>query len=85
MVTIDHGQCLQSWQDRYGDIRRASRTTSQPSRRNYFGNSNGSLSYTNTSYASTLQQGRPWADKYLPENTTIYDMCIERNANFGSD
>ena len=36
----------------------------------------GSLSYPNASYASTFQQRQACADKYLPENTTKYDICI---------
>jgi hypothetical protein len=35
----------------------------------------GSLSYTNA-YASTLQQRQACADKFLPQNTTEYDICI---------
>jgi len=36
----------------------------------------GSLSYTNASYASTVQQRQACADKYLPENITQYNICI---------
>lgn len=36
----------------------------------------GSLSYTNAAYASTFQQRQACANKYLPENTTQYDICI---------
>jgi hypothetical protein len=36
----------------------------------------GSLSYTNAVYASTFQQRQACADKYLPENSTKYDICI---------
>jgi L-lactate permease len=35
----------------------------------------GSLSYTNV-YASTIQQRQACADKFLPQNTTQYDICI---------
>lgn len=35
----------------------------------------GSLLYTNA-YAATLQQRQACADKYLPQNTTKYDICI---------
>ena len=37
----------------------------------------GSLSYTNVSYAGLyLPTAAACADKYLPENTTKYDICI---------
>lgn len=36
----------------------------------------GSLSYANEAYAATLQQRQACADKYLPQNTTQYDICI---------
>jgi len=36
----------------------------------------GSLSYSSAAYASTLQQRQACANKYLPENTTQYDICI---------
>lgn len=35
----------------------------------------GSLLYTNA-YAATLQQRQACAGKYLPQNTTKYDICI---------
>ena len=35
----------------------------------------GSLSFTNA-YATTLQQRQACADKFLPQNTTQYDICI---------
>ena len=35
----------------------------------------GSLLYTNA-YASTLQQRQACADKFLPQNSTEYDICI---------
>lgn len=35
----------------------------------------GGLSSTNA-YASTLQQRQACADKFLPQNTTEYDICI---------
>ncbi len=35
----------------------------------------GSLLYTNA-YASTLLQRQACADKFLPQNTTEYDICI---------
>jgi len=38
-----------------------------------------SLSYTNTTYASTFQQRQACADKYLPQNITKYDICIGAN------
>jgi hypothetical protein len=36
----------------------------------------GSLSYTNAAHASTFQQRQTCANKYLPENTTQYNICI---------
>ncbi len=36
----------------------------------------GNVSYTNAAYASTFQQRQACADKYLPQNTTKYDICI---------
>ncbi|HEY7573275.1 MAG TPA: hypothetical protein VH796_18090 [Nitrososphaeraceae archaeon] len=36
----------------------------------------GSLSYTNAAYASTFQQRQACSEKYLPYNTTQYNICI---------
>ena len=36
----------------------------------------GSISCNSAAYASTFQQRQACANKYLPENTTQYDICI---------
>ena len=36
----------------------------------------GNLVCANAAYASTFQQRQACADKYLPQNTTKYDICI---------
>jgi hypothetical protein len=36
----------------------------------------GNLVFANAANASTFQQRQACANKYLPENTTKYDICI---------